>query len=316
MVDVNKTKQVKTGTAVEADLGKVDFGASTAKAAFAEVKQAAGQIQEVKQSKQKTEKNAKPAKSHEKSLVEQREEQTRKEILAHGGKASGAVLNNRQLTKGGKPQNQVTEVEDAWEDANEVNARDDLQTALEKRAAAAEQIESQIESPLGTEDIIVDLSEADGLNSASQPIRDFGNYGSLDSPELLILMNGISESFDALLQRNGVELPDASQLTSAQLQEVFDLLNIKKKKNLSTEEEEEAELILGGAVAILAIPQIKEKLESMGLQPEEAKSFEGILKQLVENVSQDDHPLNSLYQLIKEETEYSIVPEDGESSVN
>ena len=63
----------------------------------------------------------------------------------------------------------------------------------------------------------------------------------------------------------------------------------------------------------MAIPQIKEKLEAMGLKPDEAKSFEGVLKKLVENVSQDDHPLNSLYQLIQEETEYSIVPEEGDT---
>ena len=128
-------------------------------------------------------------------------------------------------------------------------------------------------------------------------------------------MAGLSETFDTLLQKNGIDMQSPAELTDAQLQEIFALLNLKKKKTLS-EDEEEAELILAGAVGILAIPKIQEKLEELGLNPEEAKSFQGVLKSLLDKVQQDDSPYNYLYKMIKEETEYSIIPEETDTASN
>jgi hypothetical protein len=64
------------------------------------------------------------------------------------------------------------------------------------------------------------------------------------------------------------------------------------------------------------VPKIQEKLEELGLEAAEAISLQGVLEKLIEEVKQDDHPYHHLYTLIKEETEYSIVPEDPESLGN
>ena len=254
--------------------------------------------------------NKEKAHAHEKSAVEQREEQSLK-LKAAGTITGAAARSNKQLT--GNAKSAVTgEVEDAWDDSTTVNPGDDLDTALEKvlmRAEAEAQIESQIDAP----DVIIDLNEVEGLNSASQPIRDHGNFAALNnSPELLIMMGGLSETFDNLLQQNGIEMQNPAEMTDQQLQEIFALLNTKKKKVLS-EDEEEAELILSGAVGILAIPKILEKLEELGLNPDEAKSFHGALKTLLDKVQQDDSPYNYLYKMIKEEAELSIIPEETET---
>jgi hypothetical protein len=316
----NQNQEIKPAV----DIESAGFGAKAAIAALSETKTAKSQAQpEAKDTKpSKTESKQskaarKAAKAQEKSVSDKREEDSRKLIGANRGSITGSqVKSNKQLTQRPASAATTTEVEDAWEDPNEVSRGDDEVTALEKRVARALEEESQIESQIETEVPLADLSEADGLNNASQPIRDYGNYGSLiNSPDLLILMNGISESFDQLLNAAGIQMPEAADLNGAQLAEVFARLNLKKKKSL-TDEEKEAELILAGAVAILAIPKIKEKLQDMGLKAKDAESVQGILEKLIEEVKQDDHPYHHLYTLIKEETEYSIVPEDPASTAN
>lgn len=297
-----KNQDTKTDTNV-ADLGQTGFGSKAAIAAL--------QTQQIKRSTPE-QRAARKADRRANQTVEQREKASLR-LQAAGRTVTGAVARtNRQATQA--PRNQASsKVDDAWEDPTEVSQKDDIETALQKRLQRAQEEESRIESQIDGGDPVVELDKADGLNAASQPIRDYGNYGALnDNPELLVVMGGLSETFDSLLQQNGIDLQNPAGLSDAQLQEIFSTFNIKKKKALS-EEEEEAELILAGAVGILAIPRIQEKLEELGLEPEQAKSFQGLLKNLLDKVQQDDSPYNYLYKMIKEETEYSIVPEESDT---
>jgi hypothetical protein len=311
-----KNQDTKTETGI-ADLGKTDFGSKTAIAAFqkTDVKQeqakADNKVQTAVRKSSPEERASRKAARRGNQTVEEREKASLR-LQAAGRSITGAVArSNRQLTQN---RNQTSaDVQDAWEDPTEVSNKDDVETALQKRLQRAQEEDSKIESQIDGGEPEVSLDQVDSLNGASQPIRDYGNYAALNSnPELLIVMGGLSETFDMLLQKNGIDMQNPAGMTDAQLQDIFTMLNVKKKKTLS-EDEEEAELILAGAVGILAIPKIQEKLEELGLNPDEAKSFQGVLKTLLDKVQQDDSPYNHLYKMIKEETEYSIVPDESDT---
>ncbi len=134
------------------------------------------------------------------------------------------------------------------------------------------------------------------------------------SPELYIVLGGLSESLDTLLASRGIQVQDPTTISDPNLQAIFESLKQNRSKLLN-EEEKEAELILAGAVGILAIPQILEKLEEMGLDIEEAKSVQGELAQLIQEVKSKDSSYHNMYLLIKEETELSKVEnEEGASA--
>ena len=330
MVDVIKGKGPSVEQKQQVDIGSAEFGAKVAIAALSETKTQKSNPAQAPATNDKVEAKTAPtgksiesrqgrSQSKSSNRSKSTEKKTEKLNATTKGNATGLdAKSNKQLTQRpvANPTKAPAKTETAWDDPNEITTRDDEVTALEKRVARAQEVESQIESTLDVEIPLADLTEADGLNGVSQPMRDYGNYGALETnPDLLILMNGISDSFDNLISAAGIQMPEAADLTGAQLAEVFAKLNLKKKKTLS-EEEKEAELILAGAVAILAVPKIQEKLEELGLEAAEAISLQGVLEKLIEEVKQDDHPYHHLYTLIKEETEYSIVPEDPESIGN
>ena len=205
----------------------------------------------------------------------------------------------------------VTDEEREKEGRMRVSEEDSLDEALKKRAQRAQEQSQEV----GDEDLGVDLNEVDGLNDVSQAIRDYGNYSVVQgSPELFLVMGGLSESLDMLvasaLPANQAEtnLQDASNVIF-----LFQELN-KKKSQAVGELEREAELMLGGAVAILAIPEIVEKLIQQGIDPEIAKSLEGPLAKIVNEASQKSSDLHSMYVMLKEETELSKRDEDEEAA--
>lgn len=270
-------------------LDKTDFGAKVATAAV----------------EGRTQEQPKPHHHHEKSMVELREDETRQIIGLSGGSITGAqVKNNKQMA------NQVrTDVVDAWDDPTRVDEREGLDSALNKRLQRAK--EGQDAQGIGIEgdDVGYDLTAIDTLNEVTQHLRNFGNYNVLNqSPELYIVLGGLSESFDDYLASKGVVVQDPTGLSNRELAEIFAMLTTKKKT--LSEDEKEAELILSGAVAILALKQILEKLEELGLDPEDAISLKGKLAELINEVQADDNELNGMYRLIKEETELSKVPPD------
>ncbi len=283
MANIIKNSQQGQTPAQDQKLEKSDFGAKAMKAALTAIK------------KLKSE-----PKHDQKSVVELREDETREIIGLSGGSATGGALkSNKQLS-----QQASAEALDAWTDPTRVDERDDLETAMAKRLQRAESESTEIE---GDEAVIVNLNDVEGLNYVSRNIRHFINYHVLEmSPELYIVMGGLSETFDNLLAAQGVALQDPATLSDPNLQLIFDTLQ-KKRSKLLSEEEKEAELILAGAVGILAIPQILEKLEEMGLDIEDAKSIQGALAQLLQEVKSEDSSYHNMYLLIKEETELSKV---------
>lgn len=297
MANIIKTKQDPNQTQANADIAKVDFGAKAAIAAATTAKQSKQQKKQDKKQQQQ--------KPQDKTLVEQREDETRQIIGLSGGSITGAQQkSNKQMQQAA-----TAEAVDAWTDPTKVRDEDDLDAALEKRMQRAE---TDLESQISTTDdpVIVTLEEVDGLNAVGSTVRDYGNFGVIEmSPELYLVLGGYSESFDNLLASKGMEVLDPSTLSADEVQNIFNLLQTKKRKALN-EEEKEAELILAGAVSILAIPKILEKLDELGLDPEQALSLKGTLSQLLEEVEQEDSEYHSMYLLIKEETEYSKLPED------
>lgn len=297
----NIIRQPGQETTLSPDLIKTDFGS---KVAVAAANAALDAHQKVEHKTPGHSRN-----NHQPNLVELREEETRQIIGLSGGSVTGAQLkSNKQLTA--KTATLDGEVDDAWTDPNKVKEEDDILTALKKlsnRGGQEQATEGLDEKPL------LDLHEIDGLNNITQVVREFGNFGYLaKNPELVILMTGgLSESVDNLLNSKGVDVQDPVQLTSAELQFIFGLMQSKKKKIL-TEEEKEAELILAGAVTILAIPEILKKLEELGIDPRKVRSLSGELAKLVAEASKEDSTYHNLYLLIKEEAELSILPPEEE----
>lgn len=286
MANIIRNPQTGQTTVQDSKLDAVDFGAKAVKAAVSAAKAAKA--------------------DHGDSVVEMREDETRQILGLSGGSITGAaVKSNKQLS-----QQNSSEALDAWTDPNRVDDRDDLDTALEKRLQRAE-AEAETTSD---ETTVVDLNDVDSLNEVSQQIRHFSNYHVLEmSPELYIVLGGLSETFDNLLAQQGIQLQDPTTLSDPNLQFIFDTLQ-KKRSKLLSEEEKEAELILAGAVGILAIPQILEKLEELGLNPEDAISLKGALAQLIEEVKSEESTYHNMYLLIKEETELSKVENEAEAS--
>lgn len=287
MANIIRTGADQTQITPDQSLDKTDFGSKVATAAVE------GRHEE------------KHPHHHDKSMVELREEETRQIIGLSGGSITGAqVKTNKQLA------NQVrTDIVDAWDDPTRVDEREDLDSALEKRLQRAKDGADATLVSVEGDELVYDLNAIDTLNEVTQHIRHFSNYKVLEtSPELYIVLGGLSESFDDYLASKGVVVQDPTGLSGQELAEIFALLQ-NKKKGLS-EDEKEAELILSGAVALLALKQILEKMEELGLDPEDAMSLKGKLAELINEAQDENSELHGMYRLIKEETELSIVAPD------
>lgn len=284
-----------TSTNIQQDIAKLDNVYAPASAAIAAHQAAKEEQAETRHSRH--------GKHHHKTEQEMTLDE-RKDLIEFGNGVSAtgfATKSNKVLTQRPKAPNGA-DVEDAWEDPYEVEKSDGVQDALAKLAQRAE--EALLAERVSEEDLQVDLSEENGLNDVSQNIREFGNYGPFQGrPELYLVLGGLSETLDSLVI--GSDPANRNDLVTDQ--NVIDLFMMlsKRRREAMTELEREAELMLGGAVAILAIPQIIEKLKALGVDAKVAESLKGPLAQIISEAKERTSDLNSMYLMLAEECEMS-----------
>ena len=231
--------------------------------------------------------------------------------MAAGGSATGVRNNKQPVIRNGRDVNADGMV-DAYEEMGyqTADAKDDVATALQKKIA---NLEAALPTPsVLTEDLGAAWEGLGGNNSVGSAFRDKGSLDVLmGSRGLLSVMTGMSEALDQYLQRTVPENRFDPVTGQPDMFFLFEMMRKKHKETL-TEFEREAELMLGGSVAILAIPQIIEKLIEMGVNPMLARSLEGPLNKLIKECKKKDDELHSLYMMIKEEAELSVRPEEEE----
>lgn len=209
---------------------------------------------------------------------------------------SGQIINVRNPKKGtGQSAGEADELEEYYQQKQSLEGLS-LAEALEARAKAAQALAESLESP----EPEFHLRDITPENDFSIDMRSASSFSMMDESPQLRLMLGEVIDVSAYLQ-DRLRRGEPIGLDSAEVAQLFNLANIKKKRARGLAEEEDVDtLLLVQYLPIIydAITRIIQK----GLDEEaisKMESLKGEIAELVRTASDPSSPLHSMFKDVK-----------------